>query len=195
MRFRFILTALIIAALTAAVVLTGCKRAPEEGPSGPVEPGTTEDQVPLSTISFPVANSVIGISVKSAPAGLVATFNEDNWIELTDSRRPRMLYTFVANDDKNPRAVAPSIDAFENDILGYDGGAIIDEGSMETALGNASWAAGTYSEDGETIEKIYLLAPHPSGVGSLTVTSICPSDTASVDERLARIRDLLKYVG
>jgi len=103
---------------------------PCEGPEPAV---SIEDRGPVSTIAFPVSNSVIGITVNTAPEGLVVTFNGDNWIELTDSRRPRVLYTFVANDDRNPTAVASSIDEFERNTLGYDGGAVIGQGTIREA--------------------------------------------------------------
>lgn len=191
MTTRLISTTLIIASITAAVTLTGCGRAEDE----PVQALPTEVLDPSASIPFPVENPVIGISVTSAPDGLVATFNRRNWLELTESHRPNVLYTFAANNDQEPRVEAPSIEEFESDILGSDGGKITGHGTLDTVLGKANWAAGIFSEDGENVEKIYLLAPHPSGAKSLILTSICPHGAASVDERLARIKELLKYVG
>ncbi len=190
MTTRLISTALIIASITAAVTLTGCRRAEDE----PVQARPTEVLDRSASIPFPIENPVIGISVTAAPDGLVATFNSGNWLELTESHRPNVLYTFAANNDQEPRVEPPSIEECENDILGYDGGKITGHGTLDTALGKVNWAAGTFSEDGENLEKVYLLAPHPSGAKSLILISVCPYGAASVDERLVRIKELLQYV-
>lgn len=195
MKSRITRGALSVFGILIVVTLNGCGRKPEETAGPSAEKTPIVEATPLSTIPLPVSNPVVGISLRAVPDNLVVTHNGDNRLELTDSQRRRVLYTFVANDDRNPTAEAPSFDAFESDILGYDGGDIIGRGSNKTALGPARWVAGVYTEDGEVIEKIYLQAPHPSRDGDqLIVTSICPPAAASVDDRLRVLTELLEHV-
>ena len=68
------------------------------------------------------------------------------------------------------------------------------DGAIYTVLGTAAWSAGTFSEDGEMIEELYLYVSHPTQDGTLILTSVCPPEEAAATARLAQIEKLLEHV-
>jgi hypothetical protein len=195
MRHRHLVSKpLVVTAVVAAVVLLpSCRRAPEDEATAPAKP-TAEGEVELITTELPQTNPTIGVTVEAVPDGLVVTFNGDNWIELTEVAQPNIYYTFVANSEKAPTVAPTTMADFETSVLAYADGRMTGAGTVDTALGEGVWASGTYSEDSEFLEKIYILAPHPSGTGNLIMTSVCPQQVASVSRRLDRIRQIIANV-
>ncbi len=186
---------MIIPGLAALLILLpSCRRAPEE----PTELGagheTQETMIELTALDLPQENPTLGITLNDAPRGLVATYNGEYWIGLTDQSRPTLTYTLVSSPEYAPGIGVLSVTDFEAGILAYENGEFGGSGEAETALGFAKWANGSYSEDGEILEQLYLTAPHPSGGGELIVTSICPRGVATIEERLAVIQELLKNI-
>ena len=189
---RFALSfCLVIGVAVAIAILPGCKRAPDV----PEQPAATEPADPdMITIDLPQASSEIGVTLTAAPAGLVATYSGEHWIELADAARPRLLFTLVSDPQHASGVAVVDINDFEEALTNRDDGRFTGDGEIETALGEARWVSGSFAEDGEVIEQILVSAPHPSGSGRLTVSSTCPSGVATVKERLDTIEGLLEHV-
>jgi hypothetical protein len=149
---------------------------------------------PLDRLALPHHHPEIGITLAAAPAGLVPTYSGDHWIRLYDDKRRLLSYTLVSAPEFVHGVVVSDISEFEDAVHAYGDGDYLGGGEVDTALGRASWAAGFFSEDGEGVEQVLLFTPHPSGSGRLIVTSRCPPGTASVDERLAVMQELLANV-
>jgi hypothetical protein len=185
---------LAVATGLAAMVLTpGCGRAPEEvpPPSTAVEESAAE---PLTSLELPQSNSAVGVTLASVPAGLVATFNENEGLEVADVRRPSLRYNFEADLPGSPSRGPSSVGAFETFVRKFNDGAPLDNGTLDTALGGATWASGRYYEEDQSFIDVRVFAPHPSGDGTLIVWTVSPEDVASVAERLSAIRGLLEFV-
>ena len=178
--------AIVIASIAAA---PACRRAPEETATPPPEAGP--EAPAIATLELPQHNPRIGISLDVAPAGLVATYNGEYWIELTDETRPTLRYDFVAKVPETPGMLPADVADFEALIHRYSDGTILGSGSVKTALGTADWSSGSFSEDGEVIETVTMFAPHPSGSGTVTLSSACPAGVATVEERLDVMKQLL----
>lgn len=188
--------AIVTALAAACVLLPGCRRAPEEAPAPPETtqaPEVAEVEVPLTALELPQTNPEIGITIKSAPEGLVATYNGEHWIELADRDRPRLRFTFVSAPEFAPGLRAVSFDEFESAVRRYKG-RFTGRGEIDTPLGPARWVNGSFSEDGEEFDQVLVAASHPSGARELFITANCPSGVASVEERLEMIRRLFADV-
>jgi len=183
----FVISGIVV----GTVVAPGCKRTPDESSDVQVVPPVVEDVV---DIGLPLANSEIGVRLSAAPDNLVPIYNGEYWIELADVARPRLLYTLVSDPQYASGVAVADIDDFPRLVADRDEGRFIERGEVRTALGTARWAYGSYSEDGEVIEQVLLSAPHPSGNGALTVSSICPIGLATVEERIETIQGLLEHV-
>lgn len=186
---------LVITGLTITMaVLPACKKAPDQEPSPSVaaQPGDADHT--LVALSPPQSNPDLGITVTGTPPGLVVTYNENLSLELADTSRPDLRYTLFADrpglDYRSPASAAD----FEVFIDGHNRGRITDRGNLDTPFGTASWAAGTYFEEEQSFEDMRVFVPHPSGSGTLVVTSVSPADLASFDERLSVIEELLSHL-
>ena len=192
-RNQLLCTSNIVAMVIASVaLLPGCGRAPEEQPVVPPDSGGPE--IELMVLDLPQENPLIGISLNAAPPGLVATYNEERSIEITDERRPNLRYTFDADLPGAPSRSPKTVEDFVVFMGKHDGGRLADSGDMKTALGEASWASGTYSAEDEIFEDVRVFVPHPSGTGTLILYAVCPAGTATVEERLAVMREILTDV-
>jgi hypothetical protein len=179
--------------IASVAVIPGCRRAPEEPPEATPVVDVGPRPV-LTVLELPQHNPELGFGLSSAPPGLVATFNEGASLEITDERRPALRYTFAADLPGSPSRSPSSVAAFETFIGKHNDGRLVDSGSLETALGPSTWADGTYFEEETSFSDLRVFAPHPSGSGTLVLSAVCPSSEATVEERLAVIRQLLAEV-
>jgi len=190
---------MIIPGLTALLVLLpSCRRAPEvvevEPSATSSVPSTPTPRVRLSTLEPPQESSKIGITVNALPSGLVITSNDDLWLEVTDSRRLSVQYTFVALPPEADGISLANVGDFEGFLPSFENREPDSEGTVTTRFGEARWASGMYLEYDEELVDVRVFAPHPSGTGILAVYSACPPGVASVEERLAIIQNLLENV-
>ena len=185
---------LIIGSLTASTVFfTSCKRAPEE--VVPAEGISRQQELPpIEALELPQQNPDIGITLNSVPQGFAATLNMSYWIEVTDLTSPTTRYAFVAVTPVSPGPTPSSIAEFENRVRASTDGRILDQGTIDTAFGPAQWISGAYNADDGPVEDVHVFVPHPSGTGTMVMTSICPKGTATVDERLVVMQELLTHV-
>lgn len=197
------LAVLTVTVALGLAVFPGCGRAPEEPARGPDEtvtepnviftPGPTP-RVRLSTLEAPQRSPEIGITLSAVPPGLVITSNEDLWMELTDSARLTLQYTLLALPPEAEGVDPADVGRYESLLPSYSSRKPNDSGVVETRLGTARWATGTYLEDDDELVDVRVFAPHPTGRGTLVVYSACPRGVASVEERIAVIKDLLSHV-
>lgn len=181
-----------IALLVLALgLLPSCRRAPEAPPSATTTPTAATSEVTLNALEPPLSNPKIGITLDAVPPGLVATYNGEHWIELTDSRQPQLRYTFVSDPEYATGMGVVEISDFETAILAREDGRFEGRGEIDTALGTATWVSGSYSEDGQIIDQFMVSAPSPSGSGRVIVNSIGPQGAAGAEDRLNVIIDLL----
>lgn len=184
-----------IAALVLAFsLLPGCRRAPEAPSSTTPTPTAATSEVTLNALEPPLSNPNIGITLDDVPPGLVATYNGEYWIELTDSRHPQLRYTFVSDPEYATGMGVVDISDFETAILARKDGRFDGRGEIATALGTATWVSGSYSEDGQIIDQFMVSAPSPTGSGRLIVSSIGPQGAAGAEDRLNVIVNLLSKV-
>jgi len=148
----------------------------------------------LHTLGLPQVSQEIGMTLQALPEGLVVTYNESLWIEVVDSNRPLLRYTFLALPAEADGISLADVGRFESHLPSFASGTSDTDGTIITALGDARWASGRYLEDDEELEDVRVFAPHPSGSGSLVVYSACRQGVASVEERLAIIQELLSNV-
>lgn len=193
-RNRSLYTFFILASVIVSIaLLPSCRRAPDT----PAE-GTKEVEIGgesgLSALELPLQNPVLGISLSSTPPGLIATFNENASIEVTDPRRPDLRLSFFADLPGVPLRSPVDIEGFEEFIGKHDGGSLTDRGEIETALGPATWASGTYSAEDQVFGDVRVFAPHPSGNGTLILASVSPAGDVTVEEQLAMMKEVLTHV-
>lgn len=181
--------------LVGIVVLPSCRRAPEE--PGPVAvvgtPGP--DQMPYGAVlELPQQSPALGITLSTAPGRLVATFNQDNWLELTDETRPTLRFTFEADLPGSPSRSPAVVADFDQWLSKLTQGRLLDSGSLDTPFGPAAWASGEYFEEDESFSDVRIFAPHPSGNGTLILYSVGPAGVATIEERLDLMTELLTGV-
>ena len=179
--------------ITSIALVPSCRRAPEEPVAAPVTK-EGEAKIELIVLDLPQENREIGISLNATPPGLVATYNGERAIEITDEKRPSLRYTFDADLPESPSRSPKNIAEFESYMEKHTAGSLTDSGSIETVLGDASWASGTYSAEEQSFEDVRVFVPHPSGTGTLILFAVCPAGVATVEERLAMVREILAEV-
>ena len=186
----------VFCVLFALALLPGCKQAPKEEKEEPVA-AVDENALavgPLDALKLPVVNDEIGITLNTVPAGLVPTYNGEHWIDIVDDNRRALHYTFVSAPEFVLGIGGSDPEDFEKTARTIPEGGFLGKGELETTLGVAGWANGSYSEDGVMTDQIFLLAPHPSGTGSLILTSTCTVGEATVEERLKVMGNLLAAI-
>ncbi|MEX1311221.1 MAG: hypothetical protein AB1Z65_12425 [Candidatus Sulfomarinibacteraceae bacterium] len=174
-------------------VMPACKRAPEE-PAPAAGPGTAEPELDLVTLDLPLSNLDLGVTLTAAPTGMVATYNDGPAIEVVDPRRPNLRFTFFADLAGLPFRSPATVADFEGFIGKHNQGRLTDDGDLETALGPATWANGSYFEEDQSFEDLRVFVAHPSGTGTLIVAAVGPEGVSSLEERLAVIQELLTFV-
>jgi hypothetical protein len=183
----------IPAMICGIVVLSSCGREPEEETSV-AEPEIVEEAVPLDTLDVPLSNSDLGFTLSGTPPGLVATYNEGPAIEVADRAHPSLRYTFFVERPDLPIRSPATVEDFETFIRGHNLGEIIERGTIDTSLGSAAWAIGSYYEEDQSFEDLRVFVPHPSGTGTLILASVGPEGVTSLDQRLTAIQGLLSFV-
>ncbi len=176
------------------VVLPSCRRAPEEPVGNPPAGAGDKTEPAIAALDLPLENPQIKVSLTAVPPGLVATYNGDSAIEVADENRPDLRYTFDADLPGAPSRSPKTVYDFEQFIGKHNDGRVTDNGEIETALGSATWASGTYFEEDQTFGDVRVFAPHPSGNGTLILSAVCPAGEATVEERLATMQKLLTNV-
>ena len=181
-RHRLPKTPFILAMVIASIaLLPSCGRSPEEPTAIPAVSAPQDD---LNVLELPQQNTQVGISLTATPPGLVVTYNEKHWLELTDVKRQTLRYTFIESIPDSPGLSPTSVQEFEAMISAYEDGTILKSGSVETALGSADWSNGTYSEDGEVLDVLTMFSAHPADSRMLILRSVCPTGLATIEERL-----------
>jgi len=192
---RVAVTSVVVLCLAGIIaVVPGCGKAPEQ-PSEP-QPTTSVQQEapPIEALELPLTNPEIGITVESVPEDLVATYNGEHWMVFGNRNRREVTYTLLSDLNRASGVRGSNLSEFRANVARYTDGGFTDTGEVDTQLGIASWASGVYSEDGETISALVVSVPHPSREGRLFITSNCPPEVASVEQRLATIEQLLGRV-
>lgn len=187
LRTPFILTTVII----SIALLPSCRRAPEEAPATETSGAA---QIELEALDLPLENLQIRIALSTTPPGLVATYNGEAAIEVTDTKRPDLRFTLDADLPGAPSRSPKTVQDFERFIGKHHEGRLTDKGEIETALGLATWASGTYFEEDQSFGDVRVFAPHPSGDGTLILSAVCPSEEATVEDRLATMKEILTHV-
>ncbi|MCU0304612.1 MAG: hypothetical protein MUC56_11205 [Thermoanaerobaculales bacterium] len=193
-RYRTASLVLTLALAASLGLLPGCGRAPEEAPPVDEEITTVEEEWPLDELELPQSNPEIGITLKTAPSGLVVTYNGEHWLELTDRTHPTLHYTFVAAIPDSPAISPVSPETFAEMVGRHPGGVLGPSGELETAVGSARWASATYPQDGAPFEDVRLYAVHPTTGGTLILFSVGPEGSVSLEDRLAIFRELLANI-
>ena len=193
-RSRRLTTPWIALLVLALGSLPSCRRAPETPPPATPTPVTSAPEVSLNQLELPLSNPEIGITLDAVPPGLVATYNGEHWVELTDTHNPQLRYTFVSDPEYATGMGVADISDFEMAVLAREDGRFDGGGEIDTALGTATWVSGSFSEDGELIDQVMVSVPHPSGTGRLIVSSIGPQGVAGARDRLGVIVELLSDV-
>lgn len=178
----------------AAAWLPGCRKAPDEQPEPqPTAAAVQETRSPITSLDLPQSNQNLDVTLTSLPPGLVVTLNDSYWLELTDAEHPSIRYTFIGNPPGQP-GVAPATPAeFEERVRQSPRGRVLETGSLKTKLGTATWVAGTYEDDDGPVTDIHLFVPRPADKSSLVVSSVCPPDAATVEDRVSVIADLVDH--
>ncbi len=192
-RQRLPQTPFIVAMVIVSIaLLPSCGRTPEEPTA--VAPAGDGAEIDYTVLALPQNNPEIGISLNAVPVGLVATFNEERAVEITDANRPSLRYTFDADLPGMPARSPKTVEEFGVFMGKFSGGKLDDSGEIDTALGDATWASGFYSAEDEVFEDVRVFLPHPSKPGTLILSAVCPKGVATVRERLATMREILSNV-
>lgn len=182
---------LIVAMVVASITLLPCcRRAPE----GPATETVGADQIEFDALDLPLENPQIAISLLETAPGLVATYNGEASIELTDKNRPNLRFTFDADFPQAPSRSPKTVEEFDRFIGKHNDGRLTDNGTIETALGAATWASGTYFEEDQSFGDVRVFVPHPSGAGTLILSAVCPAEEATVEDRLATMKEILTHI-
>lgn len=179
--------------VVTAALLPGCRRAPEQPPPTPT-PTAIQPQPEVGALELPQSNPQIGVSLASLPPGLAVTLNTSYWVELTDTRNPSIQYSFIGIPPEKPGPTPSSVAEFEERVRESPEGRVLERGTLDTAFGPASWVSGTYVDDDGPVIDIHLFVPYPPDSEGVIVTSVCPPGAASVEDRLAVMKDLLTHV-
>ena len=178
-----------IVLLAGSTLIAGCGRDSDEATTqGPKQAPT---KVELDALELPQANAGIGITLSSVPVDHVVTFNESEWIQITDQWNPAVVYSIVRSTELDPGQTPATPGDFERRVLASPEGKVLDRGRVETALGPADWISGSYLDDDGPVEDLHLFAPHPSRPGTVIVTCLAPLGDKSVEDRIAVILELL----
>jgi len=180
--------------IVSVALVPSCRRAPEEPPASDLVDDPGMGQIELTVLDLPQQNIEIEISLTATPPGLVATYNGEAALEVTDENRPNLRYTFDADLPGSPSRSPKTIDEFKQFIGKHNDGGLTDSGTIDTALGAATWASGTYFEEEQSFGDVRVFVPHPSGTGTLILSAVCPAAEATVEERLAMMQKLLTHV-
>jgi hypothetical protein len=195
-RHRVLRELAVIAVIGPGIaLLPGCRKAPEEEAPVVVAATPVPGEMPVAEIlELPQSNVTVGITLEHAPEGLVATYNEHEWLELTDRTRPALRFTFEADLPDAPSRSPAALADFEILLGKLTQGQLVESGTIDTTLGAAEWAIGTYFEEDQSFADVRVFAPHPSGAGTLILYSVGPAGVATTEERLSLMKELLQGV-
>ena len=188
----------VFAAVAALVVFsTACRKSPEPAPevSGDQVP-SSQQSMPVTDLTGPQENPVLGVRVESTPPGLVVAYNDQAWLMLVEQGSPNVRFIVSVDRTQAPGDLAGAATDFEATIKRYPDGELLGSGTLEDSqFGPARWSGGSYSEDGEALEEIRLFTTHPSGSGLLIVYALYPRGSGSVDGRLAQLEAVIAGLG
>jgi hypothetical protein len=186
--------ALITGFACVITVMVGCGKQPEQTMEPKPTPVPQQGQPTVEGLELPQSNDSLGVTLSSLPPGFDVTLNSEYWIELKNESNPSIEYAFVGNPPGQPGVAPSSPDEFEVRVRQSPNGRILDTGTIETDLGEAVWVAGRYDDDDGPVVDIHIFIPTPPDRGTLVLTSVCPPEARTVDQRLSVMRDLLAHL-
>jgi len=177
--------------LVGLISLAGCgRKEPESVPVPEVEAAPE-----LVVLELPLQNQALGITLSDLPSGVVASWSDDDGIMLVEENHRDRRY-FLAS---YPAANLLEPDRYFEDArrrsAEFSGGVQISTGVVQDApFGLAMWSASRYRLDGEAIEAIEMMSPHPAGQGILELKTTFPDGSVGIDDQIGEMRQLLAHI-
>jgi hypothetical protein len=193
---------ILVCTMIALTAIAACRRKTEEPskqlaeapPAAAAQPDA-ESSAGTSPQRAPLLSNDLGITLSSVPEPLMLAHQDDNSIQLLDRRHPRISVVVRADRTAAPLQVGRYHLEARREIDKYPRATTLDSGQIDdTPFGPAGWSAWRYEEDGEMMEIVELVSPHPTGQGVVKMWAKSPEGAAQVPQQLGSLRGLLDHI-
>jgi hypothetical protein len=197
--------ALLASMIVALVVHAGCggkadrEGEPRDQPSRPTAADAADNDVPPAS-TMPSRDSSleepeIDLMLTSVPDSMTLEYQDRTNLQLVSRAQPSVWFTVRSNNRIGEFEPSRYHGQIGEQVRKYAKGVAIGSGNFaDGPFGDAAWSAWRYEEDGEMIEIVELVSPHPQGRGIVQLRSMYPVGEADAEQQAAALRGLLDHV-
>ncbi len=197
--------ALLASMIVALVVHTGCGRKadregePRDQPSRPPAADAGTATGPSASRMPPQDPSLEGleldVTLSSIPDTMTLAYRDRTNLQLLSRTQPSVSFSVRSDNRSGDFEASRYHGRIGEQVRKYAKGVAIGSGDFtDGPFGDSAWSAWRYEEDGEMIEVVELVSPHPLGRGVVQLRSRYPVGVADAEIQAATLQDLLGYV-
>jgi hypothetical protein len=191
--------------IVALVVPTGCgRKADREGdsrdqtaPPPAADAGTAHapSTSRMSSQDPSLEGLELDLALSSVPDTMTLAYQDRTNLQLVSRTQPSVSFTVRSNSRSGDFQASRYHGQIGEQVRKYAKGVAIGSGDFANGpFGDVAWSAWRYEEDGEMIEIVELVSPHPQGRGIVQLRSMYPVGEADAEQQAAALRGLLDHV-
>lgn len=137
----------------------------------------------------------LDLALTSVPDTMTLAYRDRTNLQLVSREQPAVSFS-VRSDSRGREFDVRTYHAqIGEQVRRYARGVAIGSGDFaDGPFGASAWSAWRYEEDGEMMEIVELVSPHPKGSGVVQLRSMYPVGVAAAEQQAAVLRGLLDQV-
>jgi hypothetical protein len=204
-RVRFMKRTLLACTIVALVVHIGCGRKADQEAESPDQssrpPAVESDAADASSASrmppqeLTLDDIELDLELTSIPDTMTLAYRDQTNLQLVSRTQPSVSFTVRSFGGGGEFEASRYHGQIGEQVRKYAKGVAIGSGDFaDGPYGDSAWSAWRYEEDGEMMEIVELVSPHPQGRGVVQLRAMYPVGVADADKQAAALRGLLDRV-
>ena len=196
---------LLACTIVALVVHAGCARradrdagSSEEMSAPPVAESAPVEAPPASRMpshELTLDDLELDLALTSVPGSMTLAYEDRTSIQLVSRSQPAVSFTVRSIRAGGEFHASRYHGQIGEQVRKYAKGLAIGSGDFaDGPYGDSAWSAWRYEEDGDMIEIVELVSPHPQGRGVIQLRAMYPVGVADAEQQATALRGLLDRV-
>jgi hypothetical protein len=191
--------------IVALVFHAGCARKadreaepPDQASRPPAEESEAADASAASRMppqELTLDDIELNVRLTSVPDTMTLAYQDQTSVQLVSRTQPSVSFTVRSFGGGGEFQASRYHGQIGEQVRKYAKGIAIGSGDFaDGPFGDSAWSAWRYEEDGEMMEIVELVSPHPQGRGVVQLRSMYPVGTADAERQATALRGLLDRV-
>ncbi len=152
-----------------------------------------ESRMPPKELTFDEIE--LDLTLTSVPDTMTLAYRDRTNLQLVSRTQPSVSFSVRSDNRGGEFEVSRYHGQIGQQVRKYAKGVAIGSGDFpDGPFGDSAWSAWRYEEDGEMMEVVELVSPHPQGRGLVQLRAMYPVGTAEAENQAATLRSLLDRV-